>query len=262
MQKQLALMLGTLWALLAGPALAADPASVCAAEVSRQEQLQQIPPKLLHSISLVESGRWDSERRVKYAWPWTVMAEGEGRFLPTKEAAIAEVKKLQARGVANIDVGCMQVNLKAHKTAFATLDEAFEPASNVGYAARFLVGLYSSTNDWGTAGSYYHSQTPNLAAKYKAKLMAAWQAERNGGDVRLAQLETANRPPLGMGLPSSRIASAQPPGTSHALRPGTPSRAERSAAERAEAKRIADAYRQARLEEYRLRRLQMQTSRG
>ncbi len=36
----------------------------------------------------------------------------------------------------------------------------------------------------------------------------------------------------------------------------------RTAEERAEAKRIADAYRQARLEEYRLRNLQMQMKKG
>ncbi|HMA51176.1 MAG TPA: murein transglycosylase, partial [Magnetospirillaceae bacterium] len=122
-------LLAALLAMLcaAKPALALEDALVCGQETARQEKLQAIPDRLLHAISLVESGRWDADHRATLAWPWTVMAEGEGRFLPSKDAAIAEVKKLQARGLRNIDVGCMQVNLLAHADAFATLDEAFEP---------------------------------------------------------------------------------------------------------------------------------------
>src|ERR1700754_4135233 len=79
----------------AKPALAVEDSQACGMETARQEKVQAIPDRLLHAISLVESGRWDAERRATIAWPWTVMAEGEGRFLPTKQAAIVEVKKLQ-----------------------------------------------------------------------------------------------------------------------------------------------------------------------
>src|SRR5579871_1916551 len=130
-------------AALADPAFNSVDALACGQETARQEKQQAIPDRLLHAISLVESGRWDAEHQATLAWPWTVMAEGEGRFLPSKEAAIAEVRKLQARGVRNIDVGCMQINLLAHPDAFANLDEAFEPRSNVAYAARFLNDLYN-----------------------------------------------------------------------------------------------------------------------
>ena len=37
-----------------------------------------------------------------------------------------------------MDVGCMQVNLYHHAHAFSSLDNAFDPQSNVDYAARFL----------------------------------------------------------------------------------------------------------------------------
>ncbi|MDZ7712446.1 MAG: hypothetical protein U5L06_04740 [Rhodovibrio sp.] len=69
------------------------------------------------------------------------MAEGRGRYLPSKAAAIAEVRDLQARGVSNIDVGCMQVNLHWHGDAFESLEQAFDPAYNVAYAAAFLLDL-------------------------------------------------------------------------------------------------------------------------
>lgn len=162
--------------LTARPAAAA--ADACAAEAAAQEQQGGIPPRLLHAIALAETGRWDTERRASFAWPWTVTAEGEGRFLPSRQAAIAEVRRLQARGIRNIDVGCMQVNLQHHPDAFADLDEAFEPRSNVAYAARFLKDLQTDAGSWTTAAAHYHSHTPHLAAAYRAKVMRLWQ----GGD--------------------------------------------------------------------------------
>lgn len=221
--------------------------ALCAAEVSQAERSYGIPAQLLDAISLVESGRYDSESKATLAWPWTVMAEGEGRYFSTKDEAVAEVRKLKARGVKNIDVGCMQVNLMYHGAAFASLEEAFEPSTNVGYAARFLKGLYASTSHWPTAASYYHSQTPELAANYRAKLMKVW----NGGGSRAA---IASLKPL-------------PPGSSPKQfpRPSVSPRVEEMRKDwqakrtetQAESRRIANAYRQARLVEYQLRRARM-----
>ena len=247
--------LAALLALLcaAKPALAAEDASVCGQETARQERLQAIPDRLLHAISLVESGRWDEDHRATLAWPWTVMAEGQGRFLPTKQAAIAEVQKLQARGVRNIDVGCMQVNLLAHPDAFATLDEAFEPRSNVAYAGRFLTELYAQDGNWGQAGAHYHSQTPSEAMPYKAKLMQVWDKARGRADTRvqLASAEEAmigNRAPLGIVFQSDMAPPAGHESVSMASKSDTLARTE---AERATARHAADAYRQAKLAEYR-----------
>jgi hypothetical protein len=239
---------------VATPARAAEDALVCGLETSRQEKQQAIPDRLLHAISLVESGRWDAEHRATLAWPWTVMAEGEGRFLPNKEAAIAEVRKLQARGVRNIDVGCMQINLLAHPDAFATLDDAFEPRSNVAYAAHFLNDLYAADRDWGQAGAHYHSQTPEEAAPYKAKLLSVWDKTRGLADsrVQLASMEeevSDARLPLGI-----VFAVEHQPASATAAASAKADPLARSEAERAAAKKSADAYRQAKLEEYRLKK--------
>jgi hypothetical protein len=231
----------------AAPALAQDDALLCGQETARQEKLQSVPHKLLHAISLVESGRYDAEHKANLAWPWTVMAEGEGRFLPTKEAAIAEVKKLRARGVRNIDVGCMQINLLAHADAFASLDEAFEPASNVAYAGRFLNDLYRQDGNWELAAAHSHSQTPELAAPYRAKLVQVWNATKHSGE---AVIETASldlgpqqHMPLGIAFQFDAPHAATPAAKADPLN--------RTDQERAAAKRTADAYRQAKLEEYR-----------
>lgn len=223
------------------PALPADDR--CAIETGPAERAYGIPAHLLDAISVVESGRWDDQRKATVAWPWTVMAQGNGKFFPTKGEAIAEVQRLRRAGVRNIDVGCMQVNLQYHPDAFATLEEAFDPVTNVAYAARFLKGLYGATNHWPTAAAYYHSQTPELAAEYKAKLMKVWTD-----------------------APTMALASAAPSGLSMARRPtvfrgGAVGRAQPAAVrddpERDEARRIANAYRQAKLAEYQLRRERM-----
>src|SRR5690349_17137965 len=50
---------------------------LCDAAVTSAEFTGRLPPRLLHAISLVESGRVDSKTGVVRAWPWTINAEGE-----------------------------------------------------------------------------------------------------------------------------------------------------------------------------------------
>ncbi|MDA8231557.1 MAG: transglycosylase SLT domain-containing protein [Magnetospirillum sp.] len=232
---------------MAGAASAAlpvlAPESLCSAETGRYESRYGIPPQLLDAISIVESGRWDDVRRATIAWPWTVTAAGQGKYFPTKADAVAEVKRLRAAGVRNIDVGCMQVNLQYHPDAFSSLEEAFDPAANVAYAARFLKGLFQATNHWPTAASYYHSQTPKLAAEYRDRLMKVWSGASGRTELASAVSPRSTLDPLRR---PARDAVA-----------GHTSPSSDDVAGREEARRIADAYRQARLAEYRLRRARM-----
>jgi soluble lytic murein transglycosylase-like protein len=164
------------------PAEAADMPSddwkLCATEISKVEAAEQIPSLLLHAISKIESGRTSPEGTARIAWPWTVMAEGRGRYLPTKAAAIAEVRKLRKAGVKSIDVGCMQVNLMYHADAFDSLEDAFDPAQNVAYAAQFLKALKDELHSWIKAVGSYHSRTPAYFTVYRSKVVAAWRQER------------------------------------------------------------------------------------
>ncbi|MBW6398801.1 transglycosylase SLT domain-containing protein [Roseomonas sp. HJA6] len=137
-----------------------------------------MPAGLLQAIGRVESGRRDPVTGQFGPWPWTINAEGRGMFFPTREAAIAEVRQLQARGVRLIDVGCMQVNLYHHPNAFPGLDQAFDPLTNARYAAQFLSELQASTQDWARAAGHYHSQTPERAEPYRARVLQAWAGEQ------------------------------------------------------------------------------------
>ena len=150
-----------------------DPhdATLCGQATERVEHAGYSPGRLLTAISHVESGRWDSVTGIKVAWPWTINANGVGHFFASKDAAIAEVIRLQRAGVALIDVGCMQINLHYHRNAFANLDAAFDPNTNVAYAVSFLRGLAVETGSWMRAAARYHSAEPDRASIYHAKVI-------------------------------------------------------------------------------------------
>jgi hypothetical protein len=161
-----------------GPALGDNPWTMCAKATNHIERTEAIPRQLLRAISKAESGRFHQGRRVVMAWPWTVMSEGRGRYLETKAEAVAEVEALRARGVKNIDVGCMQVNLQYHPQAFASLEDAFDPLTNVAYGASFLKTLATEHGSWARAAAYYHSQNPTRYRAYRAKVREIWATER------------------------------------------------------------------------------------
>ena len=156
----------------------ANPSTQCRVAISAAERELNLPVGLLQAIARVESGRRNPETGEVGPWPWVINAEGQGRFFPDKQAAIAAVRELQGRGVRIIDVGCMQVNLHHHATAFPSLEDAFDPTINARYAARFLNALYDRSGSWETAAGHYHSQTPERAEGYRARVLAAWTGEQ------------------------------------------------------------------------------------
>ena len=153
-----------------------DDEEVCTIAAQQFEKKYQIKKHLLSTITNVESGRWNQEHQRNMAWPWTVNAQGKGRYFETKREAIAEVKRLQAKGVKSIDVGCMQINLAYHPDAFENLDQAFNPYKNVEYGAKFLKKLYAQKGyDWNKAATAYHSSLPRKAKKYAQRLSKAYE---------------------------------------------------------------------------------------
>lgn len=157
-----------------------DAGLQCRAAIRAAERGAGIPEQLMAAIGRIESGRRGPDGAVN-PWPWSINAEGTDYVYDTREAVIAAVRALQAKGVRSIDVGCMQVNLMHHPQAFATLDQAFDPVENARYAARFLVRLKDQTGDWQKATAAYHSATPELGEPYQRKVMAVWPEEKRRG---------------------------------------------------------------------------------
>lgn len=143
---------------------------VCAEVAKIAEADYGIKPELLQTIASVESGRWVKSAGKRIAWPWTIQAEGKGHYYKNKAEAVAAVKSLQARGINNIDVGCMQINLKYHGEAFKNIEEALEPANNVAYSAKFLKKLYKKNGNWQKTAMQYHSKNHGKGMIYKSRL--------------------------------------------------------------------------------------------
>ena len=145
----------------------------CSAALGIAETRHGTAPGLLSAIAKAESGRPVPPLPGVQPWPWAVNADGAAMYFDSKPAAVTWTRLALARGVQQVDVGCMQVNLQSHPAAFRDLDDAFDPTANADYAARFLYRLRADAGgDWPTAVGYYHSRTPSLAADYRERVMA------------------------------------------------------------------------------------------
>ncbi len=159
----------------------------CSAAIGIAEGRHGTVPGLLSAIAKAESGRPVPPLRGLQPWPWAVNADGAAMYFDSKPAAVVWTRLALARGVQQVDVGCMQVNLQSHPEAFRDLDDAFDPAANADYAARFLLRLrVDAGGDWAVATGFYHSRTPNLAADYRE---------------RVAAIAEGRTPPAGLGMP-------------------------------------------------------------
>ena len=160
-------------------AITVPQGNICKSAIRQVERANKMPNMLLHAVSLAESGRWNAANRASIAWPWTVTAKGKGKFYRNSVTAIAAVKRLQRDGVKNIDVGCMQINLMHHKSAFQSLEEAFTPAANARYAASFLKKLRKRTGSRAHAVGRYHSGNwQGRGRHYWRKVRILWKKER------------------------------------------------------------------------------------
>jgi hypothetical protein len=197
------LLTGTARALPLSPTQQ-SPGEQCRAAIAAAERGHGIPAQLMSAIGRVESGRRDPVTGAWGAWPWTINAAGQGSYFETKGEAIKAVEALQARGVRSIDVGCMQVNLMHHPTAFASLDMAFEPAVNADYAAKFLTQLNAQTGDWTKATANYHSANPAEGGPYAEKVISIWPEEQRKAGM-------APPPVLAVAAPAMPFARFMPP---------------------------------------------------
>jgi hypothetical protein len=162
------------------PAGAGD-AALCATAIRAAEARSPVPAGLLAAVALSESGRYDPALRRAVPWPWTVNSQGEGRYFATRAEALAHVERLRREGRRNIDVGCMQVNLLHHPDAFATLDEAFDPTTNVAYGADFLTRLRQDSPSWARAVERYHTADAERGRAYRERVYDRWQDVRRAG---------------------------------------------------------------------------------
>jgi soluble lytic murein transglycosylase-like protein len=127
----------------------------CEREMARAAQTHAVPLGVLYAVGLTETGRGDSLR------PNALNIEGQAIYDITLADAVEKFRAAQASGKKLIDVGCMQINAYYHGKFFASLQEMFDPAKNVDYAARFLRQLKAREGSWTMAVARYYAGPNN-----------------------------------------------------------------------------------------------------
>lgn len=138
---------------------AAAGANPCERQMARAADKHGVPLGVLYAVGLTETGRGDSLR------PYALNIEGRAFYDDDKATALRRFESARASGVKLIDVGCMQINHHFHASQFGSIDEMFEPAANVDYAARFLKELKTREGTWTMAVARYHAGPDNDAAQ-------------------------------------------------------------------------------------------------
>jgi hypothetical protein len=147
---------------------------VCEKIIKNIESLTDIPEGLLLGIGKTEAGRIIDKKELR-VWPWTVNHAGKSLFFDNKKQMKNYVLKHLTKGDNNLDVGCMQVNLKWHKHNFKQVNDMISPEPNISYAASFLVQLKNKYGNWNEAIKNYHSSDPDKNKPYLDKVLSFWK---------------------------------------------------------------------------------------
>ena len=150
----------------------------CEIVIKNIENLTDIPENLLSSVGKAESGRI-LENNKHVIWPWTVNHAGKSLFFDTKKQMKKYVLKNVEKKDFNLDVGCMQINLKWHKNNFKKISDMLAIEPNVSYAASFLLQLKNKHGSWNKAIKHYHSSDPNKNKPYLIKVNKFWKNQKN-----------------------------------------------------------------------------------
>jgi len=173
--------------ILAKEALAdnIDKLKLCENTIESVELQTDIPKGLLLGIGKAEAIRKINNKYI--IWPWTINHAGKSLFFDNKEQMKNYVFKNLKRKDFNIDVGCMQINIKWHKNNFKKISDMFEVNPNISYAASFLKQLKNKHGSWDNAIKHYHSSDPKKNNPYLIKVKNFWKKAEN---TKIIKVET------------------------------------------------------------------------
>ena len=158
---------------------------LCENTIESVELQTDIPKGLLLGIGKAEAIRKINNKYI--IWPWTANHAGKSLFFDNKEQMKNYVFKNLKRKDFNIDVGCMQINIKWHKNNFKKISDMFEVNPNISYAASFLKQLKNRHGSWDKAIKHYHSSDPKKNNPYLIKVKNFWKKAEN---TKIIKVET------------------------------------------------------------------------
>ncbi len=119
-----------------------------------------IPTTILLAMADVES-RFE---------PYVLNHAGKTLKFTTSKEALTYVEAQIKQGQNNLDIGCLQINWKAHQRNFESPKELLSPEYNICYAAQFLKSLYQEFGTWAKAVAAYHSRKSEYSGPYLIKI--------------------------------------------------------------------------------------------
>ena len=162
-----------------------DKLKLCENTIESIELQTDIPKGLLLGIGKTEAIRKINNKYI--IWPWTINHAGKSLFFDNKEQMKNYVFKNLKRKDFNIDVGCMQINIKWHKNNFKKISDMFEVNPNISYAASFIKQLKNKHGSWDKAIKHYHSSDPKKNNPYLIKVKNFWKKAEN---TKIIKVET------------------------------------------------------------------------
>lgn len=146
-----------LWILFFDSALGAE--NICEAEMIRASRENAVPLPVLYAVAMTETGQRDG----LHAYAMNI--HGRPVFNASLREAMATFDRARRSGETLVDIGCMQINYRYHGRKFASIEEMFDPARNVDYAARFLSDLHKKERSWTATVARYHAGPGNAPAQ-------------------------------------------------------------------------------------------------
>lgn len=155
----------------------------CEAQILTAARIHGVPPGILHSVGLTETGRKGSLH------PYALNIEGRTVYANSLGEAEAEFRRARAQGKRLIDLGCMQINHRYHGGEFPSVRAMLDPRANVDYAARFLARLHVRHQTWTMAVARYHAGPDNDPAqkRYVCRVIANLVATGHGAWTKPAR---------------------------------------------------------------------------
>jgi soluble lytic murein transglycosylase-like protein len=165
------------------PSRAQAATGICEAEILAAAKAHGVPPGILHSVGLTETGRKGSLH------PYALNIEGRTVYAESRAEALREFQQARAQGKTLIDLGCMQINHRYHSGEFRSVEAMLEPRANVEYAARFLSRLHARHETWTMAVARYHAGPNNDPAqkRYVCRVIANLIATGHGAWTKQAR---------------------------------------------------------------------------
>ncbi|MBA6132694.1 lytic transglycosylase domain-containing protein [Pseudomonas juntendi] len=126
-----------------------------------------VPPVVLYSVALQESGT--RLRGQLVPWPWTLNVAGTGyRFATRADACRALMIAIATAGPARVDVGLGQTNIRSNGHRYSFPCEGLDPYKNLAVTSQILAEQKAKGGTWIDAAGRYHRPAGGApAAKYR-----------------------------------------------------------------------------------------------